>query len=243
MPYAENYAPHNLTLSDSTVCWRYMGFPAFAFLLQRRELFFPKLATLAKADPFEGKYPKSVIAELGAQYRPFPHKGEYPDGEAFARAMESRTRNLRAVNCWHMSDVESAAMWKLYGGERGIAIQTTLRGLKESFRLDDRNIYLYQVEYLDFSNYQGDSTLPFFSGFAKRPSFQHERELRAYAGAQENDPSPGLFIRVDLDCLIERVFIAPECEPWVREVVEGLLRIYELPREVKRSTLYDDELL
>jgi len=45
---------------------------------------------------------------------------------------------FNAINCWHMNDHESAAMWKLYlKSDEGIAIQSTYRKLKDAITDDD----------------------------------------------------------------------------------------------------------
>jgi hypothetical protein len=37
------------------------------------------------------------------------------------------------INRWNLSDYESTALWELYGTETGIAIQSTINELKDSF--------------------------------------------------------------------------------------------------------------
>jgi hypothetical protein len=229
MPYADNFAPHTLGLDDCTSIWRYVSFPSLVSILQRRELFFAKLATLAERDPYEGKFSKGVISDLATRYMPEHDKYTYPDGVTFAHAIEERNRKIRAVNCWHMSENESAAMWKLYSGNHGIAIRTTLGAFKKSFDDAQAPVYIFEVEYLDFVG-SGLPLLPFHSGFAKRKSFAHERELRAM---------PGTSVAVNLDALIETVFVAPEAEPWLKEVVEGVLNAYGTCKPVVQSVLYD----
>jgi hypothetical protein len=169
MPYADNFAPHTLRLGDCTSIWRYVSFPSLVSILQRRELFFAKLATLAERDPYEGKFSKGVISDLTTRYMPEHDKYTYPDGVTFAHAIEERNRKIRAVNCWHMSENESAAMWKLYSGNHGIAIRTTLGAFKKSFDDAQAPVYIFEVEYLDFVG-SGLPLLPFHSGFAKRKS-------------------------------------------------------------------------
>ncbi len=94
---------------------------------------------------------------------------------------------------------------------------------------------------LDFSR-PGEPTVPFHSGYAKRKSFAHERELRACIFISEEDTLPGAYVRVDLDAPIDEVFVAPESEPWIREVVEGVMNTYGLPKRVVRSPLYEDAI-
>ena len=216
-----------------------MSFPSFISLLQRRQLFFAKLSTLAKRDPYEGKYPEIIMSEYAARYTPQFDPNPFADGEAFARAKERKHQNIRAMNCWHMSETESAAMWKLYGGEHGFALRTTLGGLKNSLMNEERPVYAYEVEYFD-SVGASTPTLPFHSGYAKRKSFAHERELRACVFVPEADSSPGTYVKVELDDLVEAVFIAPEAEAWLRDVVEGVMRAYGLCRPVLKSDLYGE---
>jgi hypothetical protein len=202
-------------------------------------LFFATLAKLAELDPYEGKFPRRIISELAARYTPQHDRNAYPDGTAAAHADEERNRRCRAVSGWHINETESAAMWKLYSGDHGLAIRTTLGALKKSFVKDERPIYIYEVEYLDFAG-KALPTLPFYSGFAKRKSFAHERELRACVFVPEDDTSPGTCVTVDLDMLIETVFVAPEAEPWLKEVVEGVMKVYKICKPVVQSVLYDE---
>lgn len=48
----------------------------------------------------------------------------------------------------------------------------------------------------------------------------------------------GKYVHVDLQTLIENVYIAPFSEPWFKEVVESLLSKYELKANVIKSDLY-----
>ena len=43
---------------------------------------------------------------------------------------------------------------------------------------------------------------------------------------------------VELDSLIEAVFIAPEGEVWLKEVVEGVMKAYNVSNPVHKSDLY-----
>jgi len=238
MPYVENLPPCTLALVDDLHIWRYLSFPALVSILQRRGLFFSKLAELAKLDPYEGGLSKPCLSELTVRYRPEHDQNRYTDGESFARAMEAKGQWTRAVSCWHISEVESAAMWRLYSGKRGIAIRSTLGQLKAGFAPDDRPIYISPVEYLDFSEV-GEPRIPFYGGYAKRKNFAYEQELRASVFVPEGDGEPGTYVQVDPDRLIESVFIAPDSERWLQEVIEGIMETYGFPKLVVRSRLYE----
>ena len=141
-------------------------------------------------DPYEGKLSQVLLAAYAARYHPQFDHYRFADGIEAARASERRNRNIRAVNCWHMSDTEPAAMWKLYSGEHGLAMRTTMGGLKKSFINEERPVYAYEVEYFDAIGWSSP-TFPLRSGYAKRKSFEHERELRACVFVPEEDRSAG----------------------------------------------------
>lgn len=55
------------------------------------------------------------------------------------------------MNCWHISDYESDAMWKLYlKGEEGIAIQSTYKQLSDSFNnYHENDVFIGVITYID----------------------------------------------------------------------------------------------
>jgi hypothetical protein len=53
------------------------------------------------------------------------------------------------VNCWHINEDESAAMWQLYGAAgSGIAIESSKANLESALKGD--GIFVDQVRYMDF---------------------------------------------------------------------------------------------
>src|SRR3954452_3565491 len=44
--------------------WRYMDLTKYLAILQRQSLFFTRATLLQSADPFEGSFPKLMVAEL-----------------------------------------------------------------------------------------------------------------------------------------------------------------------------------
>jgi hypothetical protein len=59
-------------------------------------------------------------------------------------------RKTFAINCWHENRSESVAMWSLYTTEgHGIAIQSTVGRLMESFRSNARAVNIGRVFYED----------------------------------------------------------------------------------------------
>jgi len=158
-------------------------------------------------------------------------------------------RQVVAVNCWHMNDYESAAMWPLYvPGNEGIAIQSTVGRLKRAFEPSLENVVIGAVRYIDHST----DTIPrgnFLQAFLhKRKSFEHERELRALVfmpqntdGVQGPVPEDGIDVTVDVRVLVEGIHLAPGSPVWFENTVRSTLKALgydDLP--VRRSGL-DEE--
>ena len=74
--------------------------------------------------------------------------------------------------------------------------------------------------------------------FSKRPYFEAEKELRAMywdTNGRFNNTPEGLLFKVDLNVLIETVYVAPYSMPQYRDVIEELMMKYDLNKEVKKS--------
>ena len=234
--------------ADATL-WRYMDFMRFVSLLDTRSLFFARADKLG--DPFEGAT-TSVNAAVDAV-----ELGEHADDETmslllemFSRVRES-SRSYTLVNCWHQSDHESNAMWKLYSQEHdGIAVKTNFRSLAGSFTCSEA-IFIGRVEYIDYDEaytQQGDILKPYLY---KRQSFEHEREVRAITpGAFELvkrgqfEVAQGLYAKgayraVDISQLIREVIVAPYADSWFTRLVQSVASRYELTAPVTRSRLSD----
>jgi hypothetical protein len=166
--------PANLNIK----IWRYMDFTKFVSMLERQGLFFSRADKLG--DPFEGSVPRT---QVGYPYAGLMKHDPNMKGDElkkavrdFSKAMEAQ-RKWTAINCWHMNDHESAAMWRLYAKtDEAISICSTFNKLRES---PDEKCYLGVVKYIDYDKEwlpDGNLLYPFVH---KRLSFAHERELRA----------------------------------------------------------------
>jgi hypothetical protein len=152
-------------------------------------------------------------------------------------------------------------MWKLYlKSYEGIAVQSTYERLRDSI-IDDEKVYLGIVNYIDYETefiYQGDNILSAF--FHKRRSLEHEREVRALVlkvptgdGSKDADGvghidfhqetiGSGLKIKVDLERLVERIYVAPSTPDWFADLVGALIRRYGYQFEVLHSKLDEKPL-
>ena len=139
------------------------------------------------------------------------------------------------VNCWHESDVESDAMWKLYAsyGE-GVAIRTTFRQLADAFVSQEPAVSIGKVEYKDYTSDQTHVD-PLRLCFYKRRSFEHEREVRAVVRRGGDSTATGFYLDVDLKALVSEIVVAPFAEEWFSDLVSGLADRSGLGQVVRSS--------
>jgi len=229
---------------ENAKIWRYMDFAKFMSLLDKSALFFPRADKLG--DPFEGSYSKANICLRPQVY------GE-KDSQLISTLLGSHIKALRrftAINSWHLSEYESAAMWRLYlKSNEGIAIQSSFNRLKNCFnpKDEDNNIYIGKVKYVDYERdwiSEQNALEPFIN---KRKSYDYEQELRAVIqktviknGKFDTfKPSfeEGIDILVDLYLLIEKIYVAPTTSGWLFNLVKSVVVKYGLNKEVLRSSL------
>jgi hypothetical protein len=233
--------------------WRYISLAKLIDLLERRALFFPRSDRLG--DPFEGSFPTAnriVRAQVGEQLKAGLKMTE-ADANGLSKALaENRGwfaeefRKHVAISCWHMNEFESAAMWSLYGplGE-SVAIQSTYRRFSNAFRRHNEPVYIGTVSYLDYDRQPIDEGNIYTPYLYKRLSYQHDRELRAIV-IKSPDPakyeamipkefwaqetmSTGSHVDVDLDAMIEHIYIAPTAADWFGDVVRAIAGKYGIP--------------
>jgi hypothetical protein len=225
--------------------WRYMDFSKYVSLLDRQALFFARADLLG--DPFEG----SVGAlNLALRQESFARSPDAPKDafDKFAATISKFFENQRRwtfVNCWHMNDHESAAMWRLYAqSNEAIAIQSTYALLDEclpAIAVGESPIFVGQVQYVDYATEavpDGNAYYPFVH---KRKSYAHEHEVRAvfqdFRPPDQQFGGPGLNVPVDLPKLVRCVRVAPSAPPWFRELVASVTRRYHFQFGVEQSTL------
>lgn len=226
--------------NENIKIWRYLDFTKFVSLLDKQALFFTRADKLS--DPFEGSYSKANI-----KLRPIAYKGILP--EKAQRRLSDIYRNSRRftiINCWHINEYESAAMWKLYlKSDEGIAIQSTFKRLRESFNNYLEDVYVGEVKYIDYETELMPEGNTFYLFLHKRKSFKYEHELRAIIQKIPTKDGRelinlGAYISVDVNTLIERIFASPTAPKWFNELVESIVNKYNLKKEVVQSSLVED---
>lgn len=238
-----------------------MDFFKFLDIIDKQQLFFPSADQLE--DPFEGSYPKASVTFIKENIEKFFSR-EYLDKHKISRdntikAMRTTTRLFRScvhISCWHMSDDESDAFWKLYcSNNEGIAIQTTISSLISSLEKENQDVFIGKVKYIDYLRESiplkgSDFLKPFLY---KRISFQHEREVRAIIFPRPFNIGKNMlkkgrkkqyYADIYPDILLENVYVSPTISKWKKELIKSVvsryqspLYLYELTDNIYQSTL------
>ncbi len=222
--------------------WRYMDFEKYASMLQTNSLYFARLHQLE--DPSEGSLGHAKILKHN-----FQHK-EVDENLKSSIKYNAKQQNLRmAVNCWHMSEYESPAMWKIYTPkEKGIAIQSTFARLKKVLKASvlGSRINIGMMPYLDYNNesFSGEGIIGLYDGVkCKRKCFEYEKEVRAVVytpeGLKPDFPIyDGFPVKIDLKMLIEKIYISPTVASSFLDSLRLENKKYGFLFEVVPSTLY-----
>jgi hypothetical protein len=253
--------PENL----ETPIWRYVDFPKFVSMLETAggSLHFSRPDHPNFDDSYEAVPPKRVQQAIertwtdavNGQTNKSDRDGVRELTDCF-RDVAKSVRRLVGVNCWHCSEHESAAMWKLYGASYGIVVRSTVQRLLDALRKARETVRVGLVEYIDthdtkaWDDYAGRvSTRDLYHWIlAKRKSFEHEKELRAVIGdlghisTETEFSKEGKTIPVPVGVLIESVTVAPKAEPWLGELVGQLCDRYGVHIEVQHSSLGERSL-
>ena len=223
-----------------------MDFTKFVALLESGALFFPRADKLG--DPFEGSYSRG-----NESLRPEKYKKMYDEvePELIRQINENKAtfakwhRQWTFISCWHMNPAESAAMWQLYANSNeAVAIRSSFYRLANAL---DEFTFIGTVEYIDFEKDWIPETNTFYPYVHKRLSFSHERELRAvYVELPTNEngidmnavpPDVGIEKPVNLNQLIESVYVAPTSPVWFERLVKNVCHRYSLETNVHKSAL------
>lgn len=212
--------------------WRYLDFPKFVWMLETSSFYFARLDLLG--DPFEGSVtPQDLRAEEDTWLEMAEYSGTPPGlYEEFHRAVPFDPRHRLFVNCWHMSEMESVAMWRLYSGEqKGIAIRSRVDRLRAQLPESAR---IRRVQYLD---YRTDTVGRLSPAYCKRAAFEYEREIRAVVPADDQMSERGVAVSVDLNAVITEVRLSPGMPSWLADLTTRVASKYGLAATPVRSDL------
>jgi len=244
--YRYSYVPRLYIIPEKNESlWRYIDFAKFVSLLKDRALYF-SAAKLFK-DPFEGAIgikarEKEWDEDLLSKFKKVKEVTSNDKVNLFNKSMLAafkslgkKSRECTFINCWHLSEYESEAMWSLYTKDRSyaIAIRTTYDRLYNAIGKNPL-IDIGRVNYIDYSETFVEIRAPFWY---KRKSFQHENEVRAIITDYDKKDVKGLYVEVDLEILLQAVYISPSSPDWISDLVADVCRKYIVSPYINKSEL------
>lgn len=125
-------------------------------------------------------------------------------------------------------------MWKLYSTnvKNALAIQTTYQQLYEALGKDP-SIQIGKVQYVDFTKRFSAVNGAYWY---KRKSFEYEQEVRAVVKVQKVNDS-GIEKDIDIEKLIAAIYISPYAPRWFEDVVDNVVKKYELDKPIFHSEM------
>lgn len=209
--------------------WRYMDLAKFVSLLDQKSLYLPRLEFLN--DTHEGSLPLPNYVSN----RSFGEAIGHPDFAEFIARSTRAIREVTYVSCWMLRNDESEAMWRLYCGDRqGIAIKTSYAKLAEAINQD--NMFIGKIRYIDFEKTPIPVGNVYYTPMHKRLAFEHESEVRilkilsdemtGYLNEVEYKKNPpiGISLNLDINALIEEIYIHPYADDWFEASVRAVIR-------------------
>lgn len=211
--------------------WHYYTLPKFLSLISSSSLY------MCRQDKFDDSFEGAMTKKDEAFFE--------SKSAGITEGMKGDSLGCTYSNCWTRSEVDEYVLWSSYASLKdGVAVQSTVLNLITALDPSDpRHVYVSNVQYID---YDADYSFQLTKGianmiaphFSKRQYFEAEKELRVMywdtQGRYNNTPDSLLF-KVDLNELIESVYVAPQSYPLYRELIEDLLRKYGLTKEVRKS--------
>ncbi len=225
----------NLPEDPNTVVWKYLDLSKFLDLLLSQKLF------MSRSDKFEDQYEGTFSEPTFEEIKKIAENN--PD---FLDTYKSQRKNV-VISSWHINEYESFAMWQIFTqNSEGLAIQSTIGKIKESlYRENQFEQHIGEVNYIDYKKEYIPFDDDFFPFLFKRKSFQYEREVRIISNLSKHNLNinEGVKIDVDINKLIERIYIHPKSENWYKNLVIQLVKQLGFDFPIEKSDLESDILI
>src|SRR4051812_7717183 len=218
-----------------TIVWKYLDLSKFLDLLLSQKLF------MSRSDKFEDQYEGTFSEPTYEEIKKIA-----VNNPEFLHYYKSHREKV-AVSSWHINEYESFAMWQIFTqNSEGLAIQSTVNRLKNSLNSETlHKQYIGEVNYIDYKKEYIPFDDMFFPFLFKRKSFQYEREIRILSDVTESNIklNDGLKINVDINQLIEKIYIHPKSENWYKNLVIQLVKQLGFDFTIEKSDLESDILI
>ncbi|MEN2402952.1 DUF2971 domain-containing protein [Flavobacterium sp. MC2016-06] len=219
----------------NTVVWKYLDLSKFLDLLLSKKLFMSRSDKFE--DQYEGTFSEPTFEEI---------KKLAVDNPDFLNYYKTHREKV-AISSWHINEYESFAMWQIFTqNSEGLAIQSTIGRLQKALKPENNfDQYIGEVNYIDYKKEYIPFDDLFFPFLFKRKSFQYEREVRIITDTTKSSIklNDGLKINVDINQLIEKIYIHPKSENWYKKLVIELVERLGFGFEIEKSDLESDILI
>lgn len=225
--------PENL----DTVVWKYLDLSKFLDLLLSQKLF------MSRSDKFEDQYEGTFSEPTYEEIKKLAINN--PDFMNYYKTHREKV----AISSWHINEYESFAMWQIFTqNSEGLAIQSTIGRLQKALQPETNfKQYIGEVNYIDYKKEYIPFDDLFFPFLFKRKSFQYEREVRIITDVSDSDSNTklneGLKISVNINELIEKIYIHPKSENWYKNLVIELMKQLGFDFTIEKSDLESDILI
>lgn len=220
--------------SDDTVIWKYLDLSKFLDLLICKRMF------MARSDKFEDKYEGTFSEPTYEEIKKL-----LADNPKYLDVYKNKRKNI-VISSWHANWYESYAMWQVFTkNNEGLAIQSTIKRLKNALIEPQVDQYIGEVNYIDYKKEHIPFQDDFFPFLFKRKSFQYENEIRVLTDVTPIDltVNEGVKIEVDINQMIEKLYIHPKSEKWYKKLVTEMVAVLGYEFEIEKSDLESDILL
>ena len=218
-----------------TIVWKYLELSKFLDLLLSKKLF------MSRSDKFEDQYEGTFSEPTFEEIRKLSI-----DNPDFLNYYKTHREKV-AISSWHINEYESFAMWQIFTqNSEGLAIQSTIGRLQKALQPEEHfQQYIGEVNYIDYKKEYIPFDDLFFPFLYKRKSFQYEREVRIISDVTQNNLklNDGLKINVDVNLLIEKIYIHPKSENWYKNLVIQLVAKLGFDISIEKSDLESDILI
>ena len=219
----------------NTIVWKYLDLSKFLDLLLSQKLFMSRSDKFE--DQYEGTFSEPTFEEI---------KKLAINNPEFLNYYKTHREKV-AISSWHINEYESFAMWQIFTqNSEGLAIQSTIGRLQKAL-VPEKNLkqYIGQVNYIDYKKEYIPFDDLFFPFLFKRKSFQYEREVRIISDTSDTDITinDGIKINVDINQLIDKIYIHPKSENWYKNLVIELVSKLGFDIAIEKSDLESDILI
>lgn len=231
---------------------RYMSFEKFMDMVCRRTIFIPRADRFD--DAFEGNYTK-FIYDIGKTITVNSNN----------QGMVNNTKEIMEsafVSCWTLRENENMALWKLYGGENSVAIETTVGALETEIGRPENDVdelallskQIVKIDYIDHGSKDSKLAKDLLDSrrapLTKKPiAYSYEKEVRVImdlfnflhleADLENLKKRLGLGINIAINPqnLIKKIHVSPLADAWFFDLLKCTLKDHNMDNLLSWSNM------